>query len=111
MGPLLATPTRQETFKRPKQFLFDKRNNIARPLARPHKDKNQGKQKCVMMQMKSGATRAVSMFESYGKTVSKSVAKPKILDEMENFLVYVYKLTLEAVDNNTADKLKKTKKL
>lgn len=51
------------------------------------------------------------MFESYGKTVSKPVAKPKILDEMENFLVYVYKLTLEAVDNNTADKLKKTKKL
>lgn len=64
-----------------------------------------------MMQMKSGATRAVSMFKSYGKTVSKSVAKPKNLDEMENFLVYVYKLTLEAVENDTADKLKKSKQL
>lgn len=51
------------------------------------------------------------MFKSYGKTVSKSVAKPKNLDEMENFLVYVYKLTLEAVENDTADKLKKSKQL
>ena len=43
MGPLLATSTRQKNFQRPKQFLFDKLNNIARPLARPHKDRNQGK--------------------------------------------------------------------
>ena len=38
-------PSDKKNFKRPKQFLFDKLNNIARPLARPHKDKNQGKQK------------------------------------------------------------------
>lgn len=42
MEPLLAMSTRQN-FQRPKQFLFDKLNNIARPLARPHKDKKQGK--------------------------------------------------------------------
>ena len=38
--------------------------------------------------------------------MSKSVAKFKNLDEMENFPVYVYKLTREALENDTTDKRK-----
>lgn len=38
--------------------------------------------------------------------MSKSVTKFKNLDEMENFLAYVYKLTQEALENDTTDKLK-----
>ena len=38
--------------------------------------------------------------------MSKSVAKFKNLDEMENFPVYIYKLIREAIEKDAADKRK-----